>query len=98
MLARLGQKRGASEVEPESGDLEVVVLEEDATNAEVAQASAQARKKRKMGRTTGEFSEDALANVGMAMENVGTVTGVPVGAGLTAITTLAGRQRLSLRE
>jgi hypothetical protein len=25
------------------------------------------------------------------------VTGVPVGAGLTAITTLAGRQRLSLR-
>jgi hypothetical protein len=70
--------------------LEVVVLDEDATNAEVAQASAQARKKRKMGRTTGEFSEDALANVGTAMENVGTKLADGM---LTAVRALVGARK-----
>jgi hypothetical protein len=72
MFARLSQKRTAEGANSED-ETAVVVLDEDATNAEVAQAAAQARKKRKTTRAaSGPASFDnGLVEVGASIDRMG---------------------------
>jgi hypothetical protein len=75
MFARLGQKRRNQDSEEEQEPGVTVVLDESASNEEVAQASAQARKKRKTGGAQADSGvshfADGLVQVSAAMESVG---------------------------
>jgi hypothetical protein len=75
MFARLGQKRSNqdSEGEQSEGEGRTVVLDENASNEEVARASAQERKKRKRGgaQAVAGPSADGFVQVSAAMNSVG---------------------------